>query len=88
MFRAEIVVLAGAIGLIELLTGMQSIWQLARAGAGGTAAGAALSIIVDSFFYGEPVWPEAICFKFNVIDGKSSFWGVCKHTNIEIERSY
>jgi hypothetical protein len=35
-----------------------------------------LSLLVDSYFWGKWIWPEAYGILFNVLQGKSAEWGV------------
>lgn len=40
-----------------------------------------LTILVDSYFWGRyPLWPELYAVYFNVYQGKSSEWGVGRHS--------
>lgn len=43
-------------------------------------AAIALTVAVDSYFWGQwPLWPEFYGLYFNVVQGKSSEWGVRSH---------
>ena len=45
-------------------------------------ANTALTVLVDSYFWQQwPLWPELYGIYFNVIQGKSSEWGVSRHPN-------
>lgn len=37
---------------------------------------AAITVGVDSYFWGYTVWPEGAGFLFNVVEGNSVQWGV------------
>ncbi|KAK0554045.1 alpha-1,6- mannosyltransferase [Tilletia horrida] len=64
---------------------IQRLLSLLRAGLTGGVAGAAASILVDTYFWRGPrallnprqwLWPELSGILFNVVEGKSSEWGV------------
>lgn len=77
VFRLEIGVLAGLIGLVSsLVFGQSNIFVNIIMLVAGTLAGLATSFFVDSYFWGYWVIPELVAFKFNVIDGNASSWGV------------
>ncbi|CUM66541.1 uncharacterized protein PRCAT00004210001 [Priceomyces carsonii] len=42
----------------------------------GTLMGLAITFPIDSYFWNRPVIPEISSFVFNIVDGKSSEWGV------------
>jgi len=79
VFRGEIVVLAGSILLIELLSGGIQLTQLPRVALVGIVGGllsVGLSVAVDSIFWGRLLWPEGEVLWFNVVENKSHEWGV------------
>lgn len=77
LFRAEIALLLATLSLSLLLFRKVSPAQIVKAVAIGTLIGAFLSLAVDSYFWQTPLMiPEIKGFLFNVVQGKSSEWGV------------
>jgi alpha-1,6-mannosyltransferase len=83
--RLDIFPLAVGVGLDYLLFGgklqtSQVVCRFlsgCRAGLGGLALAGILSVLADSTFYGKfPMWAEMHVIHFNVIQNKSSVWGV------------
>lgn len=76
IFRVEVGVLAVTISLVSSLGFGQSDVQVNLYFlVVGTVVGVLLTVLVDSYFWGEWVWPELESFKFNVIAGNASVWG-------------
>jgi alpha-1,6-mannosyltransferase len=76
VFRIELAALVIALSLVMILYNKITIPQLIRSGLKGAIAGAVLSGVVDSFFWRRFTIPELESFVFNVIDGRSSEWGI------------
>lgn len=85
--RLEVLGLAAPAYLWAWLSGRVSFSRAVILGATSCALGAALSISVDSYFWsfvardrlpglGRYVWPEVSALFFNVVEGRSSEWGV------------
>jgi alpha-1,6-mannosyltransferase len=85
VFRAELILFAGSLALVVLISRKASVFQIVRAGFQGLAVGAVLSMVVDGYFWQNTVFklpdrpvfvPEIYGFVYNVVMGKSSLWGV------------
>lgn len=77
VFRVELVILAASLGLFSLGSGQIDFRSLLVAGMRGVGYGALISITVDSYFWDKfPMIPEVNSFFFNVVNGKSSEWGI------------
>ncbi|CCM00069.1 uncharacterized protein FIBRA_02096 [Fibroporia radiculosa] len=77
VFRSEVLLLLGPMALHALIWGHTSITKLVMVGLVSVLASAGLTIGVDSYFWQQwPLWPELHGLYFNVIEGKSSEWGV------------
>lgn len=75
IFRSDVFVLIGPIALVTVATKQISIFKGAAVGIFFMVLGVALSVLVDSFYWGRIVWPEGEVFYFNTILNKSSEWG-------------
>lgn len=77
VFRLEIGLFAGVIGLVSSLGfGQSSIFANGFLLVAGSLVGLALTISVDSYFWGRWLLPEFESFKFNIVNGQSVNWGV------------
>lgn len=77
VYRGELAILLATLSLSLLVFGKLSVPKIAKAVAIGAVVGGALSLAVDSYFWQTPLMlPELKGFLFNVVDGKSSEWGV------------
>lgn len=77
IFRVEIGVLAVTFSFVSsLVFGQSDIQVNLYFLIVGTVVGVLVTLLVDSYFWGEWVWPELESFKFNVIAGNASAWGV------------
>lgn len=77
VFRLEVGLFGGLILLVSSLVYRQSdLVQNTFFLAAGAAAGFALSLAVDSYFWNRWVVPEVASFIFNVVEGHSAQWGV------------
>lgn len=77
IFRVEIGVLAVTISFISSLGFGQSDIQINLYFlVVGTVVGVLVTVLVDSYFWGEWVWPELESFMYNVVNGNASEWGV------------
>lgn len=76
-FRIEVGVLAVIIAVVSSLGfGQYDISVNFLMLVAGTLIGALLSLLIDSYFWGELVIPELVSLYFNVFQGNSSNWGV------------
>ncbi|KAJ7286958.1 glycosyltransferase family 22 protein [Mycena rebaudengoi] len=76
VFRAELAALAAALAVQSLFMKHASLWRICTIGAISTLASIALTVSIDSYFWGQPyLWPEWQSIYFNVVEGKSAEWG-------------
>merc|ERR1719427_88076 len=76
IFRGELAMFLGAVLLMEVLVGKITILRVLMVGLASLLVWIPLTIVVDSFFWGRLLWPEAEVMYFNVVLNKSSDWGV------------
>jgi len=76
IFRGELAMFLGAVLLMELLVGKITLLRVMVVGMISLIIWIPLTIAVDSFFWGRLLWPEAEVMYFNVVQNKSSDWGV------------
>ncbi|KAK9456418.1 Alg9-like mannosyltransferase family-domain-containing protein [Dipodascopsis uninucleata] len=76
VFRSEVAIFTSFIALMLVFTRTLSFFRTVLTGLEGVIGSFAISALVDSYFWRFPVVPEAWGFFFNVIQGKSSEWGV------------
>ncbi|KAI0785050.1 alpha-1,6-mannosyltransferase subunit [Abortiporus biennis] len=77
VFRAEVALLLAPIVLQLLFTKSASLTNLVKWGLVYGLISIASTVLVDSYFWQQwPLWPEFNSVYFNVIEGKSSEWGV------------
>ncbi|PYH46730.1 dolichyl-P-Man:Man(7)GlcNAc(2)-PP-dolichol alpha-1,6-mannosyltransferase [Aspergillus saccharolyticus JOP 1030-1] len=78
IFRSELAIFLATNTIFLLVTRRISILrEIIPAGIVGLAIGLTTTVFVDSFFWQRfPLWPEFEAFKFNVIHGQASAWGV------------
>jgi len=77
VFRSEVAVLLATHTLCLLYRRRLRLSQVVSSAVMGLSAGIVLTVTVDSFFWQRfPLWPELHAFIFNVVEGKSSEWGV------------
>ncbi|KAL4941563.1 hypothetical protein BDV06DRAFT_223016 [Aspergillus oleicola] len=78
VFRAELALFLATHTLFLFASGRISIQrEIIPAGISGLLLGLAITLPVDSFFWQQfPLWPEFAAFKFNVVAGQSSAWGI------------
>lgn len=78
IFRSELAVLLATNTIYYFLTRRIRIWQhIIPAGIIGLLVGLTATVTVDSYFWQEfPLWPELSAFKFNVVSGQASAWGI------------
>lgn len=78
IFRSELALLLATNTIYYFLTRRIRIWQdIIPAGILGLLIGLTATVTVDSYFWQEfPLWPEFSAFKFNVVSGQASAWGV------------
>jgi len=81
VFRCEVLLLLGPLVLQALLSRQIRFWHGVMVGLFSAFCSIALSILIDSYFWGYWLWPEGKVFYFNTILNKSREWGV-SFTNI------
>ncbi|XP_074334519.1 dol-P-Man:Man(7)GlcNAc(2)-PP-Dol alpha-1,6-mannosyltransferase-like [Apium graveolens] len=75
IFRCNILLLLGPLGLELLLIKSISFWKAFRYCVGAALFSIGLTVLVDSFIWRKPLWPEFEVFWFNSILNRSSDWG-------------
>ncbi|KAM7261106.1 hypothetical protein ACFE04_026581 [Oxalis oulophora] len=75
IFRCDMVLLLGPIGLHLLLTRSISIWGALKYCVGIALLSVGLTILVDSVMWKKLLWPEFEVLFFNSIQNRSSEWG-------------
>lgn len=75
VFRCDILLLLGPLGLELLLTKSISFWKAFRCCIGAALFSIGLTVLVDSFIWRKPLWPEFEVFWFNSVLNRSSEWG-------------
>ena len=76
IFRCDTLLLCAPIGLSFLLRRQLSFPRFLWAAVSGAIVSVALTVAVDSYFWGRWIWPELDVFYFNVVLNKSSTYGV------------
>jgi len=76
VFRGELAMFLGAVLLMEILMGRITISRVVMVGLVSLCIWIPLTVVVDSYFWGRLLWPEAEVMYFNVVLNKSSDWGV------------
>ncbi|PPQ98171.1 hypothetical protein CVT26_003217 [Gymnopilus dilepis] len=84
IIRAEVALLLAPLALQLLYSRQLPFSKLLKVGILSGIISAGMSILVDSYFWQQwPIWPEFTGIYFNVVQGKSSEWGVSPwHTYI------
>ncbi|XP_060859004.1 probable Dol-P-Man:Man(7)GlcNAc(2)-PP-Dol alpha-1,6-mannosyltransferase [Metopolophium dirhodum] len=75
IFRSELVIYLGIIILMELLYKRLKLFRGLKIGFLAAATVLSASIVIDSIFWGRPVWPEGEVLWFNTVLNRSSEWG-------------
>ncbi|KAI0787333.1 Alg9-like mannosyltransferase family-domain-containing protein [Fomes fomentarius] len=76
VFRSEILLLLGPLAL-QVALQYSSFYDVIKVGLISGVLSASLPALVDSYFWRQwPLWPELYGIYFNVLQGKSSEWGV------------
>jgi alpha-1,6-mannosyltransferase len=77
IFRSELALLLATNTIYFFLTRRIRIQDILPAGIIGLLVGLTATVVVDSYFWQDfPLWPEFSAFKFNVVSGQASAWGV------------
>ncbi|RLV89678.1 Dol-P-Man:Man [Spathaspora sp. JA1] len=76
VFRLEVGVFAVIVSLVSLVFRQYEPSHVMFYLVAGTLIGGLVSLVVDSYFWGTLIIPELQSFVFNIIQGKSSNWGV------------
>jgi alpha-1,6-mannosyltransferase len=76
VFRCDIAILCVPIGVSMLLHRRMSLLHGIVTGITTAALAIALSVLVDSTFWGRTLWPEGVVLFYNTVLNKSSNWGV------------
>jgi len=75
VLRCDVVLLLAGVGLDMLFTRVISFREAAVVGGVAAVASVAISVAVDSWFWGYWVWPEWSGFYFSAVLNKSVEWG-------------
>ncbi|CAH2039412.1 unnamed protein product [Thlaspi arvense] len=81
IFRCDVMLLLGPIGIELLLTKSISFWKALKYCVGTAVVAVGLTISVDSIMWKKFVWPEFEVFWFNSILNRSSDWGLLNQTH-------
>jgi alpha-1,6-mannosyltransferase len=73
VFRAELALLLGVVGLAALL--VSPVFRIALIVAASSVLALLVSVPIDSYFWLKPIWPELWSVYYNVVLGKASNWG-------------
>ncbi|KAL6298546.1 Alg9-like mannosyltransferase family-domain-containing protein [Sparassis latifolia] len=77
VFRSEVVLLLGPLVLQAVVRRYTTLTNIIKIGLIAGLSSVALTSAVDSYFWQQwPLWPELYGVYFNVVQGKSSEWGV------------
>ncbi|PYI18369.1 putative alpha-1,6-mannosyltransferase subunit [Aspergillus japonicus CBS 114.51] len=78
IFRSELAIFLATNTIFLFATRRISVvHEIIPAGIVGLLIGLTTTVVVDSFFWQQfPLWPEFEAFKFNVIHGQASAWGI------------
>ncbi|KAG8186584.1 hypothetical protein JTE90_020875 [Oedothorax gibbosus] len=76
VFRAELSILLGLIALEEIVLGRLKILQIICWGIPAGLSMLGLTVVIDSYYWMRPVWPEGEVLWFNIFLNKSSEWGI------------
>lgn len=76
IIRSELLTFLFPLTLILILKKRLTIKSAVVSGAIGGFVGLGMTVGTDRWFYGEWVWSEVQAVVFNVVEGKSSEWGV------------
>lgn len=75
VFRSEVALLLATNALWLLIIPQSSLAQLIPPFVVSFALAIAVTVLVDSYFWQKPLWPELWGFVYNVVQGESSNWG-------------
>ncbi|RNF01230.1 putative dolichyl-P-Man:GDP-Man7GlcNAc2-PP-dolichyl alpha-1,6-mannosyltransferase [Trypanosoma rangeli] len=75
VFRCDTVLLLGSLGLFLLLRREMGIFQLVAVSLFSMVIAVCCSVVLDSFLWGDWVWPEGVVLFFNTVKNQSWRWG-------------
>lgn len=75
LLRCDVLLLAGVLGLHLLVTRAVGVKEAIGTALVAGGAAALTSVLVDSYFWRRPLWPEGAVFWFNTAENRSSEWG-------------
>jgi alpha-1,6-mannosyltransferase len=76
IFRCDMLVLVASMALVMLLGREISFLPTLLLGVGSCSLALAISLLIDSFFWQQWMWPEGYVLYFNTVENRSSEWGV------------
>ncbi|GAB4861992.1 dolichyl-P-Man:Man(7)GlcNAc(2)-PP-dolichol alpha-1,6-mannosyltransferase [Ancistrocladus abbreviatus] len=76
IFRCDVLLLLGPIGLELLLTRTISLWKTIKHCLGTVLLSVGITVMIDTIMWRRLLWPEFEVFWFNSVLNRSSEWGV------------
>jgi len=75
IFRGELAMFLGSILFMEIVVRKVSLKNVILVGLASLVIWIPITILIDSYFWKRPLWPEAEVMYYNVVLNKSSNWG-------------